>query len=452
MTGADGVTPRSRLDRFLAPPEMCQRALKWGHEASLGISDHSVATAEFIDNLQPESGKVRWKMAVEEINDPRVLNQTRECLLACQKRIARGEDPMGTWIRTKDKIKKIFESVKRSKAKERTSRLSNLEGDLRRMRMRADYQSNSQVRSNAEAVEARIAEIRRRIAEKSAETQTARYHVMGETVSKYWFSTGKPLQSSNMVRSLKNAEGDRVTDTRGMLEVMAEHHESLMARPEMTLEREETIDNIYNLAARTTLSPGAKALLGDPYSEEDVKLAIGASHNGKAPGKDGFIYEFYKTWLKLYEADGDSPKSTPSILYILKEMWNAPSKRKEAPAEYVEGLMALAYKKGDKELPENYRPLTLLNTDYKLETKCLATCMGRSFQEIIHKDQAGFVPGRDILDHVKMAQMVAEYCEVTEQDGCLIALDQEKAYDRIDHEYLDNTRRVWSARGLHKTS
>lgn len=40
---------------------------------------------------------------------------------------------------------------------------------------------------------------------------------------------------------------------------------------------------------------------------------------------------------------------------------------------------------------------------------------------------------------MKLAKTVKEYCDVTERDGCLVALvalDQEKAYDRIDHAYL----------------
>lgn len=76
-----------------------------------------------------------------------------------------------------------------------------------------------------------------------------------------------------------------------------------------------------------------------------------------------------------------------------------------------------------------------MNTNYELETKCLSMWMGKMLPKEIHQDQAGFVPGRDILDHVKLAQVVAEYCKMTRQDGVLIALDQEKAYDRMDHNY-----------------
>lgn len=55
---------------------------------------------------------------------------------------------------------------------------------------------------------------------------------------------------------------------------------------------------------------------------------------------------------------------------------------------------------------------------------------------LVHPDQAGFMKGRKIEDPVKLAKFLRNYAEVTEEDGAIIALDQEKAYDRINHDYL----------------
>jgi hypothetical protein len=49
----------------------------------------------------------------------------------------------------------------------------------------------------------------------------------------------------------------------------------------------------------------------------------------------------------------------------------------------------------------------------------------------IHPNQAGFMPGRSIFDQVKLARIMVRYAEVTEEDGLIVALDQEKAYDKI---------------------
>lgn len=430
------VLPRSRLDRILVTPEIRRRSLKWEIHTPQGLSDHSPITVEIIDDQQPEMGPVRWRMTAEELKDPATTKATRECLRACQRKIAAGADALHTWLETKRKIRNIFENVKRAKAKERSATLKNLEADLRKTRTRTEYHTDARVRENAEAVEHRIDEIKSRIANKAAETTTARYGALGETVSKYWFGTGKALQTRTMVRSMKDDTGARRTDSLAILEIMRKHHEQLATTPAMTAERLAEIEKIRWITRGTNLSERSREVLADEYSLREAELAIKVASNGKAPGPDGITYEFYKMWNEKHAEDTAVPKKEPNIAVILHAVWNATAKRENAPAEYSEGLMALAYKKGDKEEAANYRPLTLLNTDLKLETKVLATRMGLTLPEVIHNDQAGFVPGRDILDHVRMAQTVAEYCKVTETNGCLVAMDQEKAYDRIDHEYL----------------
>ncbi len=84
----------------------------------------------------------------------------------------------------------------------------------------------------------------------------------------------------------------------------------------------------------------------------------------------------------------------------------------------------------------NYRPITLLNTDYKLLSKILAVRLADIAPSIIHKSQAGFVPGRKIHNHTQLARMMMYWAEENEENGAIVALDQEKAYDKIAHDYL----------------
>ena len=66
----------------------------------------------------------------------------------------------------------------------------------------------------------------------------------------------------------------------------------------------------------------------------------------------------------------------------------------------------------------------------------MANKLGRVCQNLIHKDQAGFVPERSLFVHTRLAHLVVDYTEKQEQNGCIISLYQEKAYDKINHEYL----------------
>lgn len=110
--------------------------------------------------------------------------------------------------------------------------------------------------------------------------------------------------------------------------------------------------------------------------------------------------------------------------------------RVETNMNFTEGWMCPLYKKKDKTKIENYRPITLLNTDYKLLTKVLSLQLLESIKQRVHKDQAGFIPGRLIFNHIRLTKTMIQSAEVMEEDRAIIALDQEKAYDRITHEYL----------------
>jgi hypothetical protein len=69
-------------------------------------------------------------------------------------------------------------------------------------------------------------------------------------------------------------------------------------------------------------------------------------------------------------------------------------------------------------------------------TKALTIKLAQVAPDLIHPNQAGFVPGRQIRDHIWPTKRVIELAEATERDGVIVALDQEKAYDKVEHDYL----------------
>lgn len=103
---------------------------------------------------------------------------------------------------------------------------------------------------------------------------------------------------------------------------------------------------------------------------------------------------------------------------------------------FAEGLLHPIHKKKDKREIANYRVITLLNCDYKILTKSLALTLARTVPSIIHENQAGLVPGRRITHQIRLTQLIMEYAKIEEENGAIVALDQEKAYDTIAHDYM----------------
>ncbi len=164
---------------------------------------------------------------------------------------------------------------------------------------------------------------------------------------------------------------------------------------------------------------------------------IHTSKNGSAIGMDGCLYELWKKLVNEHKDRSKRFKPCFNITQTLMEiMQDIQLHGVNACTCFTLGWMCLIYKKKDPTGISNYRLITLLNTDYKLLTKILALQLMEQAQSLVHKDQARFIPKRSIFNHIQLAKAIINYAEIAKEDGMIIALDQEKAYDKIRHDYL----------------
>ena len=76
---------------------------------------------------------------------------------------------------------------------------------------------------------------------------------------------------------------------------------------------------------------------------------------------------------------------------------------------------------------ENWRPISLLNVDYKIGSKALATRLKKILPEIIHESQCAYVKGRTIFDAVRSLNDVMEYTKFHNIPGLMTTFDFKKA-------------------------
>ena len=160
---------------------------------------------------------------------------------------------------------------------------------------------------------------------------------------------------------------------------------------------------------------------------EELQAALKLSARGKKPGSDGLPYEFFSHfWEEL----------GPELLAVLQEAFQT-QHGLSLPASMTQGVITLLYKgRGSTALLDSYRPITLLNSDYKLLAKALATRFGPALQHVIDPTQTAFVPGRWIGDNVLCHLEEVEYLQQTGQPGCMVFLDFSKAYDRLSRPWV----------------
>ena len=101
------------------------------------------------------------------------------------------------------------------------------------------------------------------------------------------------------------------------------------------------------------------------------------------------------------------------------------------------GIITLLPKKDKDPLyVKNHRPISLLNTDYKIIAKVMANRLKVCLHQIIHEDQTGFMKGRNIGSNIRTIIDVIEYCDANQIPESIILLDIEKAFDSVDHDFL----------------
>ena len=103
-----------------------------------------------------------------------------------------------------------------------------------------------------------------------------------------------------------------------------------------------------------------------------------------------------------------------------------------------ESITRLIFKKGDKRNLKNWRPISLLNVDYKICSKALTNRLALVLHKIIDTDQTCSIPGRSIFSNLNLIRDVLNYIEKTNETGILLSKDQEKAFDRVDRDFLLN--------------
>lgn len=157
---------------------------------------------------------------------------------------------------------------------------------------------------------------------------------------------------------------------------------------------------------------------------DEVKKAMIESNKGKTPGPDGIPLEFYQ-------------KFWPILGQEMTEVFNNIFLSNTAPGEFNHSVIKLIYKgKGPRKLLKNWRPISLLNSDYKILTKVLANRTASFLPDLINQAQSCAIKGRNMTDNLYNIHAIMESCKEKNEKALIVTLDQEKAFDRIEHKYL----------------
>lgn len=155
-------------------------------------------------------------------------------------------------------------------------------------------------------------------------------------------------------------------------------------------------------------------------TEKECFEALKNMDSDKTPGTDGLPAEFYKVFWKDI-----SPFLILALNFAFESGYLSVTQRR--------GVIKLIPKK-DAELYiiKDWRPIALLNTDYKIVAKAIANRIKLVLPSLINHDQTGFLKGRFIGENIRLIDCVIQYATEKNIPGLLLFKDFKKVFDSLE--------------------
>ncbi|GBM04006.1 Retrovirus-related Pol polyprotein from type-1 retrotransposable element R2 [Araneus ventricosus] len=164
-------------------------------------------------------------------------------------------------------------------------------------------------------------------------------------------------------------------------------------------------------------------LLDTPFTVREVKTKLQNAAN-TSPGPDRITYSDWKT--------------IPASVKFLVTVFNACVHFRRIPPSWKTSTTVLLPKSGDPNLPNNWRPIALSSTMYKMFTKCLAARLSAWCEryDVLSKCQKGFTPHDGVIEHNYVLKNFLDSARKDKTDVCIEWLDVTNAFGSIPHEAI----------------
>lgn len=221
------------------------------------------------------------------------------------------------------------------------------------------------------------------------------------------------LKNSTSTIGLRDEHGNGMIDDLAVAEAFAHHFSSVFTRE---------LDSLPEMPNHARV---ASAITSVQFTPQKVADATKSLKNDSSPGPDGIPAVFLKN-------------CSEGLGLPLSRVMNDSLRMGKVPDIWKESIVIPIYKKGDRFLPENYRPISLTCNSCKLMEKIVAREL-TSFlmsNHVLPNGQHGFLPGRSTVTNLLQClnMWTDQFDNGTPTD--VIYLDFEKAFDKVPFNRL----------------
>jgi hypothetical protein len=385
---------------------------------------------------------------MEKLSEQGIILQSkimRDCIECTDWQIA---NTQMHWKTYKNSIHKITKEVAKECHYKITSCIKAIEKDLRETNNNQDISMNRDTQTHEAYLASHLKHLKKKEARNQKDLLNAKLANHSKRLGGIWSALSKEKRPRNLIHRLKIPNFNPLQyeqSSKWMAELACNHHNTMQdedINQNMSPKEYDTkLCNILNdIPENQRLKEPDRTTMSWKVTEDQVSRALHCTKDGTATGLNGCPYELWKALEKQHNKLRH--KNVPSfdiikaLTYLFQDIQEHGV---DDRTDFTTSWMCPIFKKKDPTEISNYRPIMLLNTVYKLLTKVLAIQLLDHVNHPVHLDQAGFIPDCSIFDHIYLAKAILNYTEISEKDGAILALDQEKAYDKIRHDYLWKT-------------
>ena len=242
---------------------------------------------------------------------------------------------------------------------------------------------------------------------------------LDERPSKFFLDKEKTRGKTNNPGAMYKPNGDLTSDPKEILELQKNFYKELY-----TLRSTNNDCSEFFTKNLKKISDDDRELLCRLITDKEIGEALLSLPNNKAPGSDGFTSDFYKFFW---------PDIKDFVCASIKHAIATGS----LSIEQKRGIINII-PKPDKDLRHigNWRPLSLLNTDYKIFSKVLAKRLQLIIPKLINSDQTAYIKGRNLSDNIRTVWDLIEVSKLTKKSAYILFIDFEKAFDSVSFDFL----------------
>ena len=247
------------------------------------------------------------------------------------------------------------------------------------------------------------------------------YRFKGDTNSKFFHAHASIRRNRNLIKELVSNRGESISDPSRILAELTSEFEKRFSHD---IASSFSVDEDFQLLV-PIISDDDNQFLCAPVLGEEVKEAVFDLAPDKSPGPDGFPPFFFQKYWTLV---GNS------VIRAVQAFFHSGQLLREINHTFV----ALIPKIDNPSLANHFRPISLCSTIYKVISKVISNRLKVVLGRIIHPLQGAFVPERLIQDNILIAHEVFHSFNRKSGVGGWLAikLDMEKAYDRLEWNYV----------------